>query len=201
MLTELCDNKLIRKYIRQCRNDLSSAQQAEHAQLVCAHYLDAFASSSIRHLGLSLSFDGEVSLLPLAEALWSKGVDCYLPVIQADQSLLFSPWHAYTQFQKNRFNIPEPVSDRVVGADTLDAVLLPLVAVDQAGNRLGMGGGYYDRTFADQQTRPILIGVAHHCQFIDLLQPAPWDVPLDALITEQGVQYWSKKQGDSCVAV
>jgi 5-formyltetrahydrofolate cyclo-ligase len=201
MLTEACDNNVIRKHMRQCRNALSSNQQAEHAQLVCAHYLDAFASSSIVHLGLSLSFDGEVSLLPLAEVLWLQGVYCYLPVIQADQSLMFAPWYADTRFKKNRFNIPEPIVEVSVDASVLDAVLLPLVAVDHRGNRLGMGGGYYDRTFANVRTRPTLIGVAHHCQFIEELQTEPWDVPLDALITEQGVRYWQSVTGEKHVAI
>ncbi len=96
----------------------------------------------------------------------------------------------------NRFGIPEP--DTRHGAHrarrqatwTLDVILLPLVGFDDDGQRIGMGGGFYDRTLAFTQRpgpRPRLIGLAHDCQRVTRLPVAPWDVPLDAIVSDRRI--------------
>ena len=96
------------------------------------------------------------------------------------------------RWQKNRFGIREPVDQKQhqVPAWRLSLVLMPLVGFDPQGNRLGMGGGFYDRTFAYRTRRktwpgPTLLGVAHHCQKVSALPVASWDIPLDAIITDE----------------
>jgi len=86
---------------------------------------------------------------------------------------------------RNKFGILEPISGRYCHLTDIDLVLVPLVAFDHAGNRLGMGGGYYDRTFASQlgKKSPVLCGVAHRFQQVADLTPQKWDFPLDFVAT------------------
>ena len=88
----------------------------------------------------------------------------------------------------NQFGIAEPKLDcsKVCPVQSLDIIFTPLVAFDSSGNRLGMGGGFYDRTLAACKARgPALVGLAHQCQQSDALPHAPWDVPLHAIATPQ----------------
>lgn len=100
---------------------------------------------------------------------------------------------AETHLVPNRFGIPEPQQGPAHKLPThlLDVVLMPLVGFDRAGSRLGMGGGFYDTTFAFKQQnpkgKPLLIGLAHSCQEVDSLQADNWDIPLGAIATEKEV--------------
>lgn len=115
-----------------------------------------------------------------------------LPVLPAvgPGPLTFVRQQPGQRMRRNRFGISEPRPERrhLIPAWTLDVILLPLVAFDLAGNRLGMGGGFYDRTLADlarRPRRPVLLGVAHHFQGTEGLDAAPWDVPLDGIVTDR----------------
>ncbi len=104
----------------------------------------------------------------------------------------FVPFTPQTPMVKNRFGILEPRSRQKISPQQLDVVLLPLLAFDQQGNRLGMGGGYYDRTFAflrqkAWRKRPLLIGIAHDFQQVAELEHAPWDVPLAMVVNNNTV--------------
>ena len=95
----------------------------------------------------------------------------------------------------NRFGIPEPPHRRgnTLSAKQLDVIFLPLVGFDAAGNRLGMGGGFYDRTLSQlpARNRPLLAGLAHDVQRVDKLPVQRWDIPLDAVVTDRRI-YWLK---------
>jgi 5-formyltetrahydrofolate cyclo-ligase len=113
-----------------------------------------------------------------------------LPVVQPDGSLLFGPWRQGDALVSNRYGIPEPdlAMESLVAPKDLSLVLLPLLGFDRLGHRLGMGGGYYDRSFAfrrGQAPPPVLVGVAYACQEVDVLGRDEWDVPLDALASER----------------
>jgi 5-formyltetrahydrofolate cyclo-ligase len=119
------------------------------------------------------------------------GKVCYLPVITPRQSLWFAPYAEGDPLALNRFGIPEPARPglSLVGARALDLILTPLVAFDDQGHRLGMGGGFYDRTLSFLRQRhawhkPRLLGVAHELQRISALTAEPWDVPLDGVATD-----------------
>ena len=112
-----------------------------------------------------------------------------LPVVQPDGSLLFGPWRQGNPLVGNRYGIPEPdlAPTSLIAPNDLTLVLLPLLGFDRLGHRLGMGGGYYDRSFAFRQGQPApptLIGVAYACQEVGTLDRDEWDVPLDALASE-----------------
>ncbi|MGE0081613.1 MAG: 5-formyltetrahydrofolate cyclo-ligase [Thiohalomonadaceae bacterium] len=150
-----------------------------------------------RHIALYLPNDGEVDLNPLFRRALALGKRCYLPVLSPafHNRLWFAPYTPDTPLALNMFRIPEPVAGwrdmRPVW--TLDLVLTPLVAFDAQGNRLGMGGGFYDRTLAYLVRRaawrkPRLLGVAYGFQEHEGLPHQPWDIPLDGVVTDRGLR-------------
>jgi 5-formyltetrahydrofolate cyclo-ligase len=131
---------------------------------------------------------------PLFDEIWTRGKEGYLPILRSTpvRCLWFGRYRPETVLTRNRFRIPEPA----IGENTLDEpwrldlALVPLVAFDLAGNRIGMGGGYYDRTFAylkeaGAPRSPALIGLAFECQKHERLPAESWDVPLDGVVTEK----------------
>ena len=123
----------------------------------------------------------------------------YLPVVPKsfEKNLRFSNVAASGQWQINRYGIREYVSRRHVRAWQLHAIFMPLVAFDDAGSRLGMGAGYYDVSLAHLRNRkfwrkPLLIGVAFECQKVTRIPAEPWDVSLDAVITEKKIYRYTR---------
>lgn len=137
---------------------------------------------------------GELDPLPLLRQACNLGKKVYLPVLQ-DRELRFAPYQpGATAMRVNRYGIPEPRTRlcKHVGAGAIDLMLVPLVAFDTRGGRLGMGGGYYDRTLAFKRRRhvnspPILIGLGYSFQKVDRVPVEPWDVPLAGVATERRV--------------
>lgn len=112
-----------------------------------------------------------------------------LPVLTPERALKFSPWKFGEELVANGFGIPEPGDAERLEPTAMDAVLLPLLAFDRRGTRLGSGAGYYDRSFEFLRDRvrpskPLLIGVAYGFQEVEHLPDQPWDVPLDYIATE-----------------
>ncbi len=148
-----------------------------------------------RRLATYLASDGELDPARLVERAWASGRRCYLPVLidRPWPHLRFAPHTPDTRFVPNRFGIPEPDVPRrkLLPARELDLLLLPLVAFDAQGNRLGMGGGYFDRTLAYQRQRawrrPRLLGIGYAFQQVAGLDAASWDVPLHGVVTERGM--------------
>lgn len=130
---------------------------------------------------------GEIALHAWQSRL-SEALTYCLPVLADDGRLRFAPWRPGEPLVTNRFGIPEPdiAPHACLDADRLALAVVPLVGFDAAGNRLGMGGGWYDRTFAGrgEVVGPRLVGAAYELQRVDALAPAAWDVPLDAVCTE-----------------
>lgn len=144
----------------------------------------------IREIAAFLAFDGEPDVEPLLRNWHSQGVGIALPVVPSggpgDMSM--HRWTPETDMGRNMLGIREP---RVAGErplEALDVVLIPLVAFDADGNRLGMGAGYYDRFLAGCKGAacPLRLGVAYACQQAKHLPRDAWDVPLDAVVTERG---------------
>ncbi len=190
----LLNKKQLRLQCRQARNSLTAEQQIQHAQAVKQSLLNLsiFHSSGLL-IGVTLAFDGEVDLMPSMQALKDQH-QLYLPRLKPDTTLDFLPWQEQAEMQANVLGIPEPMGEQVIGIADLDVVLMPLVGVDKQGNRLGMGAGYYDKSLAQASQRPYLIGVAHQCQQVESLPVDAWDMPLDALVTEQGLTVWRAYQ-------
>lgn len=144
-----------------------------------------------------LNDDLELPTQVIIELIWQQQKACYLPlVLPAEPGLQFAPYHPNAALQVNQYHLLQPVlegNDLLADLTTLDLVLVPLLGFDMCGNRLGRGAGYYDKTFAflreimSEQRRPKLVGLAYACQQTELLEAAPWDVGLDAVVTELGL--------------
>ncbi len=154
--------------------------------------------SNAQHIGGYLAFGNEVSADELMAQCRAQGQATYVPLIQPDHTLKFAPISNSTEIVQNKYGIREPVVDdkTCLPATSLDVVLVPLLGFDPQCNRMGMGGGYYDRTFAHKRqaengkpgtVTPLLIGIAFECQCVDNVFPDWWDVPLDHVVTEQRV--------------
>lgn len=190
------DRNTLRRQLRQQRRALSPQQRRQ-----AAHQLQRYLGSHplflhSQHIAFYLPNDGELDLQPLIERAWAMGKRCYLPVLSPlyHNRLWFAPYHPHSRLQTNRFGIPEPKQNwrEMRPVQSLDLILTPLVAFDDQGNRLGMGGGYYDRTLAYLRLRkhwkkPRLIGTAYGFQQVSHLDAANWDVPLHGIATEQGL--------------
>ncbi len=130
---------------------------------------------------------GEVDIDAALVLLMEAGVVVTVPRVIGDH-LEFLPWHPDHEAAAGSFGIAEPVDGEPIPMRTHDVVLTPLVAFDQHGHRLGQGGGYYDRALAGcGDRRPVVIGVAHAFQQVDAVPVEAWDIPLDAVVTEEGV--------------
>ncbi len=190
------DPNLIRKRMRGLRRSLPPRKQRDHARLATRHALKAPWFRRPKRVGIFISADGELDTRPLMEVLWQRGHRLFLPVLEHGLSrpMLFAEVHPDTPLWPNRYGIAEPVDKRFFPACQLDVVITPLVAFDRHGHLLGMGGGFYDRTFACKlkgHRKPLMIGWAHAFQEVDHLPAQPWDVPLDGAITERGPFSWS----------
>lgn len=183
----------IRKAIRQARRDISPEQQAQYASAAATLSISALHKLNVSKVALYLTNDGELDTKPLIEALWQAGIEVYLPRLHPFSvgNLIFLRYDQTTQLQQNSLNIWEPKLDitQMILAHELDVVITPLVAFDKQGNRMGMGGGYYDRTLANWQTvgRPMPIGYAHDCQQVDSLPCEHWDVPLPVIVSPSAI--------------
>ncbi len=191
------DTKALRKQIREKRHALSDVEREHAAFLLCERIASSRAFQQSKHIAFYLTNDGEIDLSLLIEHAWQQGKLCYLPVLAEPntQRLWFIPYTANTKLKNNRFGIPEPVhshTTRLRKTLSLDLILMPLVAFDQEGNRLGMGGGFYDRTLAFLRQRqywhkPNLLGVAYEFQKQKQLVTNSWDIPLQAIATDKSL--------------
>jgi 5-formyltetrahydrofolate cyclo-ligase len=190
----------LRQALRATRRALTPEQQADHALRAAEYLLAAYPWKAGVKVSISLAFDGELSLAPAVSLLQARGVEVFLPVIQEDKKLLFAPYLVEdTLLTPNRFGIDEPAYlSGFWTATQLSVMILPLVGFDHQGNRLGMGGGYYDRTLAQEACvhRPYLIGMAHACQAVNKVPTETWDIPLNCLITEEGICYCEARERD-----
>lgn len=190
------DRRALRRSLRQQRRALTPKQQQAAASRLTQRLRKLPEIQRARHLALYLPNDGEIDPTPLLAWLKRRNAHAYLPVLKplAENSLWFVHYHPGTPMVANRFGILEPCTRHAANTArrrpvwALDVILLPLVGFDEYGERLGMGGGFYDRTLAATQRggpRPRLIGVAHDCQGVERLPTAPWDVPLDAIVSDR----------------
>lgn len=185
----------LRRELRTRRRSLSRQQQRHAALTLARQLLKHPQVQRSRHLALYLPNDGEIDPGAFIQVARRLGKVCYLPVLHPiyKNRLWFVRYDDTTALRPNRFGIPEPQPYKSARRSprALDLVLLPLVGFDSAGGRLGMGGGFYDRTFAfklrQNQDSPYLIGLAHECQHVPALPVAPWDVPLNAVVSDRAI--------------
>jgi len=184
----------IRRSMRQRRAALSAADLRQAEGGLLRQLRNSPILRKARTIALYWPMRGEIGALPILQLPWSHRQRFFLPVLAGLHAteLRFAPFSVGTTLSKNRLGIPEPEVPRRYwkSAAELDLLLLPLVAFDATGQRLGMGGGFYDRSLAALRhrrhwRRPRLVGVAHAFQEVRELPTEPWDIPLDAIATER----------------
>ncbi len=186
----------LRIMLRKLRRALDYSQRRQSARQIARRVTTLRAFRCAQRVAFYLPHDGELDITPLLRRALCSGKRCYLPVLSNNNRLGFAPYRSGDRLAPNRFGIPEPMLPRgkLLHARMLDLILVPLVAFDADGNRLGMGAGFYDRTLnflkrRKHWRRPRLIGVAYDFQRVEEIAPATWDVPLDAVVTEASVYY------------
>lgn len=183
------DRTALRGALRARRRALPAAERIAGAEQLANRLLALPLMPAGGHVAGYWAMDGEIALHAWQLRL-PPGVRYCLPVLHDDHRLRFAPWRPGEPLEPNRYGIPEPrvARDDLVPAERMALVVLPLVGFDAQGRRLGMGAGWYDRTFAfriGNRAAPWLVGAAFAAQQVDALDAEPWDVPLDALCTER----------------
>ena len=177
----------LRQQIRKTRANLTALQQQQAENSITQQALALIEERNAQHIALYVSFDGEISTEKLIKTLWAQDKHVYLPVLHPfnPNHLLFLRYLPDTPMLKNKFGIWEPKLNvqNVLPLDELDILFTPLVAFDKQGNRLGMGGGFYDRTLQNWQNSSFIpVGLAHQCQQVEQLPTEAWDVPLHRIL-------------------
>ena len=185
----------LRTAMRERRHAVPVRERLDAAAALAAQLLPELAGHA-GHIAGYWAVGGELPLHAVQSALPATLRWC-LPLLHADGHLRFAGWRPGQALDTNRFGIPEPSTGPRFGADALAVVLVPLLAFDANGQRLGQGGGWYDRSFAFRQApdrntgvaspspgkMPYLIGIGYDWQRVERLDARLWDVPLDAVAT------------------
>jgi len=182
----------LRHHLRQARRTIPPKQRVAAAECLVSRLLNLPCAPTCGYVAGYWATDGEIAL-NMWQLRLPQNVQYCLPVLHEDGCLRFAPFAPGTYLKTNRFGIPEPdiPASTLLPAAAMALVVVPLVGFDADGNRLGMGGGWYDRSFAFRQTQPAppyLVGAAFAMQQVHAgLSPQPWDVSLDAVCCETHV--------------
>lgn len=181
---------LLRKNMRRKRARIGLRYRGKAARKTVNLVSDLSLFRNSQHLACYLAIGGELDCLLLIKYAWRQGKKIYLPLLQRannEEPMRFVAYRPGMLLKQNRYGILEPVSSQSISPRALDLVLTPFVLCDKQLNRVGMGGGYYDRTFAFKKSsaqvlKPILLGIGYAFQQIVKLEPQQWDVKLDELV-------------------
>jgi len=176
---------------------LNSAIEPDYRERAAQQAANIFVAHSLyqksQRIACYLARHDEFDSMPFVQAMWQDNKQCFLPVISSDREkhLDFVPYQEGDALRYNQFHILEPKDfTRTIAPETFDIIIAPLIAFDGQGHRLGTGAGYYDRTLAflheRKHQKPYFIGIAYQLQKVDEIPADPWDVKLDAVVTEEG---------------
>ena len=190
------EKKHLRQEFKIKRSAISAAQRMQTADAIAQQLIKLPEWIPADYISGYWASHGEVPLHIVQMRVQSPKVWC-LPMLQTDKTLKFAPWRSGDPLVSNQYGIPEPdiSSSSALDATAISIILLPLLAYTRAGTRLGMGGGYYDRSLAFRAAHPsppLLIGVAYSSQEADSLPSEDWDIKLDMLINEHEVLRFEK---------
>ena len=184
----------LRRLFKQQRQGLSVQLRDEHHQNIMQHLNRLLAEQvDAHHFAIYLATHDEADLQPWIESAWNDAKRLYAPVVgKTEGQMAFYPLTEATPLRQGRFKLREPaVEDNAlaIAPQHIDVALVPLLAFNLYGQRLGMGGGFYDRYFAKSARRPKIIGIGYEVQLAEHRLPTePWDIALDAVVTENGAR-------------
>jgi len=179
----------VRTFGRTARCKMSRAERDIASEKIAEKVIRAPWFQRAAYIACYLPTPDEVNTWTIIARAWHMKKRIFVPVIEKKNQMHFREIVSETELQTNQFGILEPIQGDFVTARTLDVVLTPVVAFDESNHRVGMGGGYFDRTFSFLKDRkflfhPRLIGLAFACQKVDEISPNPWDIRLFSTITE-----------------
>jgi 5-formyltetrahydrofolate cyclo-ligase len=179
----------IRRQLKKVRADLDPSYRTLASQAIAGRVIRSNWFYSAKNIGCYLATHVEVDTSSIILRAWQMKKRVFVPVVTEKFSMRFHEISSKTELIPNEFGLYEPLNEDVIPARELDVVITPLVAFDAARNRIGMGGGCFDRTFAFLKhrrvyLRPKLIGVAFACQKIEKVNANPWDIRLFQIITD-----------------
>lgn len=182
------EKRAIREEVRARRRGLSVAAQRRHGKSVALRVAGQSWFRAGQHVALYLPADGEIDTRPLIERCWREGKTVYLPRLRAGAKMEFAQYLPEDALVRGPYQLLQPASSSpTASVQALDIIFTPLVAFTAEGQRLGMGGGFYDRALAETGTgAPWLAGLAHSCQQVDALPQEAWDRKVQVVMTETG---------------
>ena len=166
-----------------------SIKARDHASgIIAENVTSAHWFRRAEYIACYLPAPDEVHTWAIISRAWAMKKRVFAPVIENDSHMRFLELRKESKLRPNRFGLLEPDDGDIVTARMLDVVLTPLVAFDSDNYRIGMGGGYFDRTFAflarrERWYHPKLVGLAFACQQVEKIQPNPWDVRLFCVVS------------------
>jgi 5-formyltetrahydrofolate cyclo-ligase len=196
------DRQQLRRQMRQLRRSLSPSVRDEAHQRFARLLSGTYRLRPGQRIAVYFAYGHEADLRHVIDVARDRGCLLYLPVITdfRHSRMRFVRYRTDSVMRVNRYGIAEPDwrHAEVISVRKLDLILLPLVAFDANGSRLGSGAGFYDRSLhhlreGRRWRRPKLIGVGYECQRVARLQPDRWDVPLDGMLTERGLQWFARR--------
>ncbi len=187
------DREALRRAGRRARLQIAPSARRRAARRAAIHARFLARRVQARNIGAYIAYGSELDTQPLLTMLCEEPrTTLYLPRITRDRRMAFQQWFG-GPLRAGAFGIPSPVTGPRCFAGALDLILLPLVAFDGAGSRLGAGAGYYDRYLAQApRHRPFICGYAFAAQEVDVIERAPWDIPLQGIVTESGFRRLSR---------
>ena len=183
----------LRSSLREKRQELSPEQQKTAAGSLFGMLRNQNFFRVAQRIAFYQVAGGEIDPRMLLDLALSEGKSCFLPIIQQDtpEFVSFAPYDANTELVPNKWGIAEPSTSEVISPTNFDVVFVPLVGFSKDCFRLGMGKGFYDRTFSfkifNRRSSPMLVGLAHESQLVDSFPLESWDVRLDAVATERHI--------------
>ena len=186
----------IRKSMRALRRSVDDTQRNTSALALLNNLATQSWYLESDSIAAYLSNDGEIDLVHVIQDLIAREKQLSLPKLNSDKGLMhFCDWQSSDELISNRYGILQPAKENIRALTEHSLVLTPLVAFDVKGNRIGMGGGYYDRLLSKgnpseqsiSQKRPLIVGVGYEFQQLDMIEAEEWDIPLDAVVTDKEV--------------
>lgn len=179
----------IRTHYRKIRTELTRAKRDQATQKIAQTVIHSSWFQRSKNIACYLSTPDEVSTWQIIERGLQMKKRIFAPIVKKNNVMQFQELNAKSVLRRNDYGLFEPGDGQLINANELDVVITPLVAFDHLNNRIGMGGGYFDRTFAFLKNRhcyfhPKLIGVAFACQETTRISPNPWDIELYCIISE-----------------
>jgi 5-formyltetrahydrofolate cyclo-ligase len=175
------------------RNLISQNEMDQVEKKTASLFMDMFSELKIKKVSIYIPVHNEVPTKRIIQLIIGSKTECYLPVIDQDlnnKKMKFAEFNHETALVKNKFNISEPISRTFENVSQLELVVMPLVAFDNEGFRLGMGKGYYDFTFGSSEInrKPLFWGLSYDFQKTDSCYPEEHDLKMEAVICPSGVR-------------